>query len=72
MKAQAHSFLETPLEYNQDKTPLIKVSYDLSIHFGSYRNIQIYSGMYSFRLVPQEKAGKEIPESSKLELLEKF
>ena len=26
----------------------------------------------SFKLVPEEKAGKEIPESSRLEFLEKF
>ena len=28
--------------------------------------------LYSFRLVPEGKKGKEIPESSKLEFLEKF
>ena len=33
MKVQAHSSLETPLEYNQDQTPLMnKVCYDFFNH----------------------------------------
>ena len=38
MKIKAHSFLELPLEYNQDLWQ-IKIHYDLFNHFGSYINI---------------------------------
>ena len=58
MKVQVHSSLEPPLEYNQDQMPLMNQ--------GGYRNI-----MY-FRLVLEGKIGKEIPELSRLEFLEKF
>ena len=37
-KVQANSFLEPPLEYNQDKMPLINHC-DFFNHLGSYRNI---------------------------------
>ena len=45
---------------------LEKVCYDLFNHLGSYIKI------CSFRLVLEGKTGKEIPESSRLEFLEKF
>ena len=47
--------------------------YDLFNHLGSYRNIMLsyYYKIYTFRLVLEGKTGKEISESSRLELLEK-
>ena len=67
MKVEIHSSLETPLEYNQDKTPsCIKVRYNLSTILG------VTEILCSLRLVLEGKTGKEIPESSRLELFEKF
>ena len=67
MKVEIHSSLETPLEYNQDKTPsCIKVRYNPSTILG------VMEILCSLRLVLEGKTGKEIPESSRLELFEKF
>ena len=67
MKVEIHSSLETPLEYNQDKTPsCTKVRYNLSTILG------VMEILCSLRLVLEGKTGKEIPESSRLELFEKF
>ena len=67
-KVPAHSSLEPPLEYNQDQM--------LLTNQGSLWPFLTMSGvterLYSFRLVLQEKTGKEISESWRLELLEKF
>ena len=66
MKIQTKFF--GTLKYKHDSMPLIniKVQYDLSNHLGS-------TGILcSFRLVLEGKKGKEIPESSRLEFLEKF
>ena len=43
-----------------------KVRYDLFNHPGSYGNIM------QFQISSRRKTGKEIPESSRLEFLEKF
>ena len=64
MKVQAHSSLEPPLEYNQDQT--------LLMNQGSLTNLGVMEILCSFRLVLEGKTGKEIPESSGLEFLEKF
>ena len=61
MKVQAHSSLEPPLEYNQDQTPLTILTI-----------LGVTEILCSFRLVLEGKAGKEMPESSRLEFLEKF
>ena len=45
---------------------LIKVCYDLFNHLRSYRNI------VQFQISSRREMGKEIPESSKFEFLEKF
>ena len=68
MKVWAYSYLEPPLELNQDQT--------LLMNQGSFRPLSPSSGvteiLCSFRLVLEGKTGKEIPESSRLEFLEKF
>ena len=67
MKVQAHSSLEGPLEYNQDQMSLMnKVRYDLFTILG------VIEILWNFRLVVERKTGKDIPESSRLEFLEKF
>ena len=67
MKVQAHSSLEPPLEYNQDQT------LDESRFIMTYLTISgVMEILCSFRLVLEGKTGKEIPESSRLEFLEKF
>ena len=63
MKVQAHSSLELPLEYNQGQTPLMNQCSLLLFFY--------HLGSYSFRLVLEGKKGKEIPESSRAEFLEK-
>ena len=97
MKVQAHSSLEPPLEYNQDKTLLKNFLASMYESSGSqfFRTTTgIQSGqdafeesrfvmtfltilgvvdiLCSFRLVLEGKTGKEIPESSRFEFLEKF
>ena len=69
MKVQAHSSLEPPLEYNQDQMPLMNqgLYYDLSNHILSYGNIMQFE-----ILILEGKTGNEIPESSRLDILEKF
>ena len=66
MKVQAHSYLELPLEYNEDQTPFINqfVMTFLTI-------LGVTEILRRFRLVLEERAG-EIPESSRLEFLETF
>ena len=56
MKVQAHSSLESPLEYNQDQTLLTNLENKNSI-FG------VTEILCSFTLVLEEKAGKEKPQS---------
>ena len=68
-KVQAHSSLEPPLEGQTIRTRClwqIKGHWDLFNHFG------VTEILCSFRLVLEGKTGKEIPESSKVEFLEKF
>ena len=66
-KVQAHLILEPPLQYNQDQMPLTNQgSYDLFSHLGSYRNI------IHFQINYRRENDKKIPESSRLEFLEKF
>ena len=67
MKVQAHSSLEPPPEYNQGQTPLMNQG------FLTYLTIlTVTEILCSFILVLEWKAGKEIPESSRLKFLEKF
>ena len=67
MKVQAHSSLEPPLEYNQDQR------LDESRFVMTFLTILgVMEILCSFRLVPEGKPGKEIPGSSRFELLEKF
>ena len=68
MKVQAHSSLEPQLETNQynhafDKSRLVMT-------FST--NLGVTEILCSFRLVLEGEIGKEIPESLKLEFLEKF
>ena len=64
MKIQAHNSLEAPLEYNQDQMPRFAMIF-LTI-------LGVTEISCSFRLVLERKMSKEIPESSRLEFLEKF
>ena len=67
MKVQAHNSLEVPLEYNQDQT------FDESRFGMTFLTILgITKILCSFRLVLEEKTGREIPKSSRLEFLESF
>ena len=68
MKVQAHSSLEPPLEYNQDQIDAFDESRFVMTFFTILRVMEIYI----FRSVLEGKTGKEIPESSRLEFLEKF
>ena len=66
MKVQAHSSLELPLEYNQDQTldePRFIITF-LTI-------LGVTEILCNFRLVIEGEIGKEIPESSRLNFLEK-
>ena len=66
MKVQAHSSLEPPLEYIQD-------DFDESRFVMTFLTILgVMEILRSCRLVLEGKTGKEIPESSRLEFLEKF
>ena len=63
MKGQTHSSLEPTLVYNQTQTPMInQVMNFLTI-------LRVTEILCSFRLVQEGKAGRRIPETSKLELL---
>ena len=66
MKIQNPSYLETTLEYNQDQMPLPK----FVMTFLRILGVAEISG--SFEIVLKEKAGKKIPESSRLEFIETF
>ena len=65
MKVKVHSSLEPALEYNQvfDKSRFIKTFLTI---------LGVIDILCSFRLVLGGKAVKEMPESSRLEFLEKF
>ena len=65
MKVQAHSSLEPPLEYNQDHD-----IFDESRFVKTF--LTILEILSSFRLVLEGKTGKLIPESLRLEFLDKF
>ena len=68
MKVQAHSSSEPPLVSNQDQT-----FFDESRFVMTFLAIfGIMEILWNFRLVIEGKTGKKIPESSKLESLEKF
>ena len=60
---QAHSSLEPPLEYNLDQIMTFMTFSTIS---------EVTEILSSCKLVLEEKTGKEIPESSRLEFLEKF
>ena len=67
-EVQAHSSLEPLLECNQDQT-----TFDESRFIMTFLTILgVIEIFCSFRLVLKGKIGKEIPESSRLEFLEKF
>ena len=75
----AHSFLEPPLEYNQDQMPLKKIpdrkknAFDKSRFITTFLTILgVTKILCSLKLVLEGKTGKEIPESSRLEFKEKF
>ena len=66
MKVQAHSCLEPPLESGPD-------AFDESRFVMTFLTIlRVMEILCSFRLVLEGKIGKEIPESSRFEFLEKF
>ena len=67
MKVQAHGFLAPPMEYNQDQTPLMNQGLLTFLII-----LGIMEILCSFKLVLEGETGKEIPESSRLESLEKF
>ena len=58
-EVQAHSSLEPLLEYNQNQMPLTTI-------------LGVTEILCSFRLVPEGKTGKEIPDSSRFKFLGKF
>ena len=64
MNVQAHSSLEPPLEYNQDHD-----TFDESRFVKTFLTILEIT---SFRLVLEGKTGKLIPESLRLEFLDKY
>ena len=68
-KLLAHSSLEPPLEYNHDQMTRFwqnKVHFDRFDYLGSHRNIM------QFQIVIGGETGKEMPQSWKLEFLERF
>ena len=71
MKVQAHSFSEPPMEYNHNLIPLTNQGYDLLDQFESYEVMLYYVILCNF-IVLEGKAGKEIPQSSRLKFSEKF
>ena len=68
MKVQGHSFLEPPLEYNQDQTSFM----NQGLLWSFLTILGVMEILCSFRLVLDGKTGKEIPESSRLAFLEDF
>ena len=71
MKVQAHSFSEPPMEHNHNLIPLTNQGYDLLDQFESYEVMLYYVILCNF-IVLEGKAGKEIPQSSRLKFSEKF
>ena len=68
MKVYAHISLEPPLEYNQDQAPLMNQG---SLWF--FLTILVVSKILCiFRLDLEGETGKGIPESSRLDFVEKF
>ena len=63
MKDQTHSSLEPTLVYNQPQAPLINQVMNFLTILG------VTEILCSFRLVQEGKAGRGIPETSKLEFL---
>ena len=70
MKVQAHSFLEPPLKYYQVQMPLMNQG--SSWPFKHLTILGVIEILCIFRLALEGKIGKEIPESSRLQFLEKF
>ena len=69
MKVQVHGSLKPPLEYNQDQLD----AFDESRFVLTFSTILgVTKILCSFRLVLEEKTGKEITKSSKLEFLERI
>ena len=69
MKVQVHGSLKPPLEYNQDQLD----AFDESRFVLTFSTILgVTKILCSFILVLEEKTGKEITESSKLEFLERI
>ena len=60
--------IEPPLEYSHDQTPLTNLRFVMAF-LTILGDIEI---LCSFKLVLEGNTGKEIPESSRLEFLEKF
>ena len=68
VKVQATTSLEPPLEYNQKQMLLM----NQGLLWPLLTILGVTEILCSFRLVPEGKTGKEIPEPSILEFLEKF
>ena len=64
MKVQTHNYLEPPFRVR--RLCRIKVQYDL------LTILAVAEVLCSFRLVLERKTGKVVPESSRVEFLEKF
>ena len=71
-KVQAHSSLEPPLEDNQEILRSFKALGKSSFIMTFLTILVVTEILRSFKLVLEGKTGKEIPESSRLEFLEKF
>ena len=69
MKVQAHGSLKPPLEYNLYQLDAFDES---RIVLTFLTILGVTKTLCSFRLVLEEKTGKEITESSKLEFLERI
>ena len=67
MKVQGQSYSETPLEYYQDQIP-----WEPKIAYVFLSNLRVTGSLCSFRLVVDEKTGKELPDSARPEFLENF
>ena len=68
MKVQTYNSLELPLEYNQNHMPMMRKRFAMSF----LTILGVMEILCCFRLVLEEKTGKETPTSSRLELLEKI
>ena len=68
MKAQAHTSSEPPLEYNQNQIPLT----NQGSLWPFYPILGVMEILCSFKLVLEGKTVEEIPESSRIEFLDKF